>query len=151
MEVNSVERRFHFSLRWLLLVVPIAAILLGVTIRWIQRESDRGWSVERLERSIQAEVPPIQNRQQAEAWFKANSIDCQYFDDPTGGYEVGNQTAAMLAGLQSKNLSGVVRGSIEGEAANVGFLSNGRIIVFFFFDHQGRCVGHFIHPFEYSL
>jgi hypothetical protein len=49
--------------------------VLGVAIRWVEHESGRGWSVERLERAIQAANPPISNRQQAEEWLKTNGIE----------------------------------------------------------------------------
>ena len=75
MQERAATGRFRFSLRLLLILVPIVGLVLGVAIRWVEHESGRGWSVERLERAIQAANPPISNRQQAEEWLKTNGIE----------------------------------------------------------------------------
>jgi hypothetical protein len=103
-----------------------------------------------LEQLIEAEVPPGCDRQQAEAWFNKHGIMHSYFKD-TIGDRSGQKTMPMLAGLSDKDLSGMVRGWIEGPEANVGFGESGRINIYFFFDKQERCVGHLVHPFVYSL
>ncbi len=114
------------------------------------RDSKRGWTVTKLEALIGAEIQPGCNRQQAEAWFDKHSIQHSYFSDTTGDRS-GNSTMPMLAGLRDQDLSGMVRGSITGPEANVGFWENGTIRVYFFFDKQGTCVGHLVFPLVYSL
>ena len=153
MQERPAIGRFRFSLRVLLILVPVAGLMLGVAIRWVQREPERSWSVNQLELAIRAAQPPISNRRKAEEWCKANRIDYQYFDDPTGALKAGNRTAAQLAGFGSQNKKSVVRGTITGKAANVGYYSNGaaqhgEIYIFFFIDSNGVCVGHWIYPFE---
>jgi len=149
MQERAATGRFRFSLRLLLILVPVAGLMLGAAIRWMQRKPERGWSVSELEVAIRAAQPPIINRQQAEEWFKANRIDYQYFDDPTGALRAEHRTAAQLAGFGSQNKKHVVRG----KAANVGFYPNGTArhgesyYIFFFINSNGVCVRHWIYPF----
>jgi hypothetical protein len=100
-----------------------------------------------LEELIAAEVPLGCNRQQAEAWFDQHGIEHDYCTDTTGD-RAGDRTMPMLAGLRDQDLGGMVRGWIpptEAEDPNM------RITAYFFLDKQGRCVGHLVHPFVYSL
>ena len=132
------------SRRCLALLAPVALII------WVQIESRRGWSAERLEALIKAEVPAKAERQTVEAWFRLHDINYWYVAHTTGDGE-GEQTVAMKAGLRDEDLSGMVRGEIEGDQANVGFMDNGVINVYFFLDKQGRVAGYFVDPFIYSL
>ncbi len=151
MEPITHNRNFRFSLRWLLVIFPVIGLVAGILVRWIERESDKGWSVARLEQDIQSQNPPISDRLTAEAWFTAHGIDYRYFPDPTGGYQVGGRDITTIAGLNPKNISGVVRASISGDAANLGLFTSGRITVFFFIDQDGHCSGHWIEPLEYTF
>src|SRR6476660_896410 len=123
MQERPATGRFRFSLRLLLILVPVTGLMLGAAIRWMQREPERGWSEGDLKAAIYAAQPAISNRQQAEEWFKANRIDYQYFDDPTGALGVEHRTAAQSLGFGSPNKKHVVRGTITGKAAKVGYYS----------------------------
>jgi hypothetical protein len=127
---------------WLpLLVLGAAALLMA----WDQR----GWTVSRLERKIKAEVPPGCGRAEVEAWLARQRIRRSYREYTTGDRR-GDRTMPMLAGLDSKDLSGMVRGDIEpSEGANVNWFFPGRITIYFFFDKQGRLVGRLVDPFVY--
>jgi hypothetical protein len=130
----------------------VSALLLAVVVlgACIWRESRRGWTVANLERLVQAEVPLGCDRRHAEVWFDKHNIEHSFFADTTGDRS-GMDTMPLLAGMHDDNLSGMVRGWIEGPEANVGFGQSGRITVYFFFDMQGRCAGHLVFPFVYSL
>lgn len=130
-----------------LTILVLVVVATGV---WVWRDSQRGWTVARLEQLIAAEVPAGCDRLQAEAWFDRHGIEHSYFVDTTGDRS-GNSTMPRLAGLRDEDLSGMVRGWIEGPEANVGFGSSGRITIYFFFDKKGHCAGHLIDPFVYSL
>lgn len=130
-----------------LVFVLVAAIALGACIR---RDSQRGWTKARLEDLIVAEVPGACDRTHVEAWFDKHGIEHLYFADTTGD-QAGKNTMPMLAGLRDEDLSGMVRGRIDGPEANVGFGESGRISVYFFFDKQGKMVGHLVYVFVYSL
>jgi hypothetical protein len=127
---------------WLLLLVVGAAAFL---VWWDQR----GWTVARLERRIKSEVPPGCGRAEVETWLHRQGIRHSYWQDTTGDRR-GEHTMPMLAGLDSKDLSGMVRGEIaHSEGANVNWIFPGDISMYFFFDKQGRLVGHLVDPFVY--
>ena len=140
------------------LVLPLVAcflFVLHVTYLaflwyWPSDDAQIGRSVVNLEQLIQAEVPPDCDLKQALAWFDRHGIQREYFADTTGD-RVGRRTMPMIAGLRDEDLSGMARGWIDGLDANLGFGRSVRITVYFFFDHQGRRVGHLVHPFVYSL
>jgi hypothetical protein len=119
---------------------------VGSLVWWDQR----GWTVARLERRIKAEVPPGCGRAEVEAWLDRQGIRRSYWEDTTGTRYQDGTTMPILAGLDPKDLSGMVRGDIApSEGANVNWLFPGRISIYFFFDKQGRRVGHLVHPFVY--
>jgi hypothetical protein len=117
---------------------------------WMWWSSQRGWTVAKLERLIQLEVPRECDRATVEAWFDRHGIRQSWFEDTTGDMR-GQQTMPQLAGLRSSDLSGMVRGDIVGPAANVDWVFPGRISIYFFFDKQGRRVGHLVDLFVYML
>lgn len=127
-------------------LVVLAAAVLTIW-RWI--DSQRGWSVPRLEASIKAEIPLGADRRTVEKWFDAHGIPHSYFTDTTAD-SLGGSTAATLAGLRDEDLGGTVRGLIDEPEANLGFLRSGEIWIYFFLDKHGRVVGHLVHPFVYS-
>src|SRR5689334_12134936 len=109
----------RFNLRRLLIVVPIAGMLLGIVGSWFYRESNRGWSAARLERSIQAESPAIVTEQQAAQWFEANKIG-YFVVGPTGGLEVGNRCITQIAGFSPVQVDHVLQGYLREDKANLG-------------------------------
>jgi hypothetical protein len=146
-QADSDKRGCRPPLTGCLALVVLAVLALAT---WVGLDSQRGWTVAKLERLIEAEVTPHCDRQQVEAWFDRHGIPHKYSVDTTGS-RYGDQTMPMLAGLRDEDLGGMVGGGIEGPQANLGFLRNGRISVYFFLDKQGRVVGHLVHPFVYSL
>lgn len=107
--------------------------------------SEHSWTAAKLERLIAVEIPAGCDRATAEAWFDRHGIQYGWSEDTTGDGR-GNQTMPEWAGLESSDLSGMLRGHINGPAANVDWIVPGRIIIYFFFDKQGRCVGHLVEP-----
>lgn len=131
----------------------LLALLIGIGgwLWWVgEREAQRGWTKEMLENRIQQEIGPGSDRGQVERWFEKHRIEHWYAADTTQD-RAGSQTMPEIAGLRDAELSGMVRGWIDGPDANVGGGSNGRITIYFFLDKQGRVVGHLVHPFVYSL
>ena len=131
--------------RWPLFIF-LAVLIAGGAALW--RYSQRGWTVSKLEKLIRAELSPGCDRRQLESWFDRHGISCSYSTDMTADF-LGGRTAPGSAGLRAEDLSGMVRGTIEGPDANVGLLTAGRITVYLFLDRQGRWVGHWIKPFAY--
>src|SRR5262245_6672350 len=115
--------------RWGCLCSLCLIILVGVVLVWVWIESQRGWSVSRLESLIAVEVPATADRATVEKWFDAKGISHSYYADTTGD-RAGPNTMPMLAGLRDEDLSGMVRGWIDGPQANVGFFNSGRITVY---------------------
>jgi hypothetical protein len=130
----------------------LALLLLGVLGcgGWLWWSSQRGWTVSKLERLIRAELPPLCDRAAAEAWFNRHGIAFAWFHDTTGDVS-GKKTMVQIAKLRSSQLSGMLRGDIEGSQANVDWIFPGRISVYLFFDKEGMLVGHLVHPFVYEL
>lgn len=132
-------------------------LLLAVVIVVIRArmDSQRGLSVSRLESLIQAEVPPNADRKSVEQWFDAHEIDHVYVPALVNmlgqGDMIGHKTIVEVAGFQNAGVAGYVRGMIEGERANVGFMENGRISTYFFLDKDGKVIGHYVDQFIYSL
>jgi hypothetical protein len=157
-QIDSTTR--YSRLRWLALVL----LVLAAVGAWMFLNPRRSWSVGKVEALIQAEVPPGCSRQQVEDWFSRHNISHGYTEDTTGDMP-------MLAGLKDSDLSGMVCGEIysrhygfrvvrgqssvppehEEPEANVGWLQEGYISIYFFFDKDGRCVGHLVHRFILSL
>ncbi len=130
---GSSERKSSVPLIGCLSLVLLPVLLVG---GWVWRDSQRGWSAEKLERLIQAELPADCDRQQVETWFDMHGIRYGYC---IPGDQPDDDSMPTLAG------------QIEGKEANVGFLESGRIDIYFYFDKQGRCAGHKVDPFVYSL
>jgi hypothetical protein len=136
--------------RRLLALLALVAVGAGLVALWRPWESTIHSTAARLERLIQEEVPPNCDRQQAEAWLDRHGIQHLYSEDTTGDRS-GHDTMPSLAGLDHRTLSGMVRGDICGRNPGRGVHFSGFIHVYFFFDKQGRCVGHLVFPFEFSL
>jgi hypothetical protein len=116
----------------IVLLVPI----VGVT--WALVDSQRGWTEARLEKAIQAELPAGCDREQVEKWFDMHGIGHAYVKHKSDVHADDSKIRQIT-------------GWIEGREANVGFGESGRITIDFFFDDEGRCIGHRIDPFVYSL
>jgi hypothetical protein len=144
----STGNRLGRGIGWGCLCLIVLAVVAITT--WALIDSRRGWSVARLEASIAAEVPSGADRWTIEKWFDGHRISHDFLVDTTGDRS-GHSTMPMLAGLRDGDLGGMVRGLIWGSEANVGFLESGRIALYFFFDKEGRLVGHLVDPFIYSL
>lgn len=152
---NAEERRqvivaersgpLRFLARHPVLSVALLACCVGV---WFY--SQRGWTVAKLERLIQTELPLDCDRKTAEAWFKRHGIWHDSFAYAPRDMR-GHSTMQQLAGLQSKYIEHTVRGEIDSPAANVGLIDSGRISLYFFFDENDRLLGHYIDEFMYSF
>jgi hypothetical protein len=124
------------------LVLALAAIGgCGACVWWA---TQRGWTVAKLERSIRAEVPPSCDRRTAEAWFDKHHIQHWWSDETS--LARAPQTPARF---RDKDVGGMLEGVIEGPEANVDLISPGEISIYFFFDEQGRLVGHLVDKLIY--
>lgn len=128
-------------------VLSLLVLIAGGSAYWYI--SQRGWTVSKLERLIRTELTPGCDRQQLESWCDRHGIPRAYFTDTMADF-LGGRTAPGSAGLRAEDLSGMVRGVIEGPQANVSLFLNGRITVYLFLDRQGRWKGHWIEPFAYT-
>jgi len=144
-QCDVTVRRSRRLLAGCLILLLVTLVSCGGWLWWC---SQRGWTVAKLERLIEAEVPPDCGRKTVEAWFDQHGIRYTWFEDTTGAMR-GHQTMPQLAGLRSEDLSGMLCGEISGPEANVDLIFPGRISVYFFFDKQGRRVGHLVDPFVY--
>jgi hypothetical protein len=165
-QIDSSTR--YARLRWLALVL----LVLAAVGAWMFMNARKSWTEGKVEALIQAEVPSGCSRQQVEDWFSRHNISHNYMEDTTGD-RYGNDTMPMLAGLKDSDLSGMVRGEIysrhyalrgvgdqssvppehDEPEANVSWLQlqEGYISIYFFFDKDGRCVGHLVHRYILSL
>jgi hypothetical protein len=123
-------------------------VTLLICSGWWWWATHHGWTVAKVERLIEAEVPRRCSRATAAAWFRRHKIDYTRFEGFPGDMR-GHQTMAELAGLRSDEIGETLRGEID--EANLDLICHGTISVYFFFDKQGRLAGHLVHPFVYSL
>jgi hypothetical protein len=108
----------------------------------------RGWTGAEIERAIRAEVKEGSNRQSLEMWFQTHGIPHKYFEGPD--HAKFNNDVAKSAGLQGTEISGVLQGFIDMEHSNEHFLLPSEIFIYFFFDSDGRLLGHFVDPAVYG-
>jgi hypothetical protein len=110
-------------IRWLVL-----GFLAVIACAWLMWLIFRGWTTARLERLINAEVPPNGSRPELESFFDRHGIPHGYFDgtEPSGF----NADVAKKAGFDGRNLGGVVQGEIEN--ANESMLMYNEIFIYFF-------------------
>jgi hypothetical protein len=146
-----IQVAFHHGLAFFLLVV----CLLTPVVAWFVYDNNHDWTVAKLQRLIQSEIPPNSDRVQAEMWFERLGIHYFISDGSKGGGMVGKKTLIELAGLNADDISGIVIGQLKADRgsprANLGWGRNGGITIYFFLDRQGRLAGHLVHPFVYSL
>jgi hypothetical protein len=142
-QADSAQPRGRASQKGCFALVLLAVLAVGT---WIWLDWQRGWTVAKLERLIEAEVPPSCDRQQVEEWFERRGI--QYWHFPDKGKSLPRAPSIYMllaAGVRPKDVGGWMAGKIEGAQANVGFLrDDGRIDVYFFFDKEGRLLGHWV-------
>jgi hypothetical protein len=122
----------------------VALIVFGLTTGLYWTVFQRGWTVGKIDRLVQAEVPLGSTRQEAEEWLDSHGFPHEYFADVTLD-RVDEQTAPRAAGLSERDLGGLVRGMVFD--ANVDLVFEGYINVYFFFDHEGRLAGHLVRHF----
>jgi hypothetical protein len=79
------------------------------------------------------------------AWLEQNRIAYAYFKDVTGDH-LGQRTMPEIAGLDYRDLSGMIRVTYDGK---VNLLIEGDIDLYFFFDADDRLVAHLITTFGY--
>ena len=128
--------------RWLILCALFGIIVVSAaTVYWFAFLN--GWTVGKVERLVRSELPSGSTRPEVEAWLKNHSIKHSYLEDVTRN-RLDGQTVPQRAGLSDRDLSGMVEGYIGN--ANVDAIYQGSILVYFFFDREGRLVGHLIYP-----
>jgi hypothetical protein len=116
---------------------------------WLWRNLNDGWTAAKLERLIESEIPPGCSREQVEGWLDRHAIPHGYFGGTAKDAEF-NAYLARQAGVDGANLSGVVQGDIADANEHLlrhptGFLFLcSEIYLYFFFDKQGRLVGHWV-------
>ncbi len=138
-----------FSLRQQMAMVLVFALFASIG-SWYWRASQRGWTVSKLERLIQAEVPLGCNRPFVETWLDRQGITHSYFPGPSRDRR-GKQTMPEIAGLDPSKVNETVRGEIGVSEANVSVVFSGTISIYFFFDAKGRLIGSLVDPFVYEL
>ena len=136
---NRVFFRTALILTLLCAIAPIGA--------WLLYENNRDWTVSKLQRRINLNLPLGCNRERIEAWLDQMGMDHGY--DEAGKGPKG--TMAKLAGLKEEDVSGVVFGNLETRRANVGWGRNGAIAVRFYLDRQGGLASYAVYPIVYSL
>jgi hypothetical protein len=135
--------RFAFSLRRLFAIIALTA-LIASGIAYISGESQKGWTVAKIDRLINAQIPLGCDQQQIESWLDKLGIRHNYTTETWEYMTANGYTMPTLAGLNPATLDGMIVGRIEGKDANVSLFFSGRISLFFFFDHKGAYVGHYI-------
>jgi hypothetical protein len=137
-------------------LLTTALILLAIVVRvvWVRYEAridaERGWTVERIETSINAELPPHADRMAVAAWFDSHRISHRYYSRSEGKWEYDSERVTK-AGLRESELIGMDYCCMDGEQANVGYMESGRILIYFFIDKQGQVAGHLVESDIYYL
>lgn len=129
----------------MLFVLVAVAAAVAWCVAWFNGEYGSTWTKAKVERLIQSEVQSGWDREQIESWLNQHGFRPNYTTN-TGEYVHidDGRTMPMLASLDASKLSGMLVGRIEGREANVSLIFQGRISIFFFFDKNDVCVGHWI-------
>lgn len=118
--------------RLLTLFLFIAAIAAFLAY-WL----NRGWTVAKVERLIQAEFNPDWQAADVKDWIESHGFDADQARDIAGTKPYGSIRAPSLPDEPQF----VVRGYIGPEhGSNIGPFHRGGIFMFFFFDSVGRFV-----------
>ncbi|HWE39862.1 MAG TPA: hypothetical protein VG406_25150 [Isosphaeraceae bacterium] len=130
----------------LAIALPIAAVG-GAWLRWLARP---GWTVDEVERQIRADLPPGSDRKAVEAWFDRRSIGHVFTDDlaDSPGFSGVDRGPA---GPKDGDVASIVSGAIVDPEAKVSYFFDGEIIITFYLNRDGRCIGHKINSFTYEL
>jgi hypothetical protein len=128
------------ALRWPLVVLVIIGLLLAL----VYYHLFAGWTPEKVEKLVAAGPPPGSNPTEVEAWLQERRIQYWYLEDVTRN-RLGRQTMPEIAGLEARDLSGMVKATISD--ANGHPLLSGNINIYFFFDKNGKLVKHLVLPF----
>jgi hypothetical protein len=130
-------------LRRLFAVIALAA-LVASGFAYRSGESQKGWTIAKIDRLINAGIPLGCDQQQMESWLDKLGIRHNYTTETWEYKTDSGSTMPTLAGLNPAKLDGMIVGRIEGKDANVSLIFSGRLSLFFFFDHKGAYVGHYI-------
>jgi hypothetical protein len=125
----------------------LGLLLLMGAAAWLAWGLLHGWTCTKVERLIQAEVPPDCDRGQVEAWFERHDIPHGYFEGTTGTSSF-NVELALRLGLKPEDVSGVEHGDIS--EANEHFLFPSDISIYFVFDSRRRLAGHLVDAMIYG-
>jgi hypothetical protein len=134
------KRKSRFGL------LVIAALVAAASGSWIAWNALHGWTQARLEARIAAELPPGYTRYDAEAFLDRHGIFHEYFP----GMGSFNVHAAKKAGLNERDVVGVVTGQVPWEEANEHMLLPSDIFVHFFIDSRGIVTGYWVHALVYG-
>ena len=130
-----VKRKFKFG------CIGFALTVLALIAALIFYRLECGWTPKKVERMIKSALPPGSSRQQVEIWLKQQKIEYVYQEDVKGD-RTDDKTMPEIAGLNSSELSGMIRGTIPD--AHVHLILPGKIEIYFFFDSTGKMIKHLV-------
>jgi hypothetical protein len=134
-------------------LVWIALLVMAIVGGLFWSYSNRGWTAGKIGRHIKRELPLGSTRWEVEMWLDRHEIEHDYYENSAKGNLLMDldwkQANPESAGLNRHDLAGMVWATIQN--ANVGWLGDGDIDVYFFFDKSGRLVGQSIEKFIYGL
>jgi hypothetical protein len=126
-------------------VFLVVLVLLLVALAGVLWQSQRGWTDSKIKRLLPSELSPGCDRRQVEGWFQRHGIAYRQ----TWGDTVGGETIPDRAGLNAHQVAVLIRGTLEGDPANVSLISSGRIDIYLFLDQEGKYTGSWVEPVPY--
>src|SRR5258708_6541869 len=102
-EIDAPEGAVHLKQRRRSLIGVCLALMVVWILLAIWWDSQRGWTVSRLERLVRAEVASDFKRADVEEWFDRHHIQHSYYSKTTGEL-YGQSTMPMLAGLRGEDI-----------------------------------------------
>ncbi len=103
----------------------------------------RGQTVGSVERLVRAEIPLGSERSEVETVLLQHGIKYSKHD-VTQGTRLNGQSVPQLATQTDSDIGWTTETYVYD--ANVDSIYTGMILVYFLFDHDGRLVGHVVHP-----
>ena len=97
---------------------------------------------------IRFALPPGSSREQVETWLQKQKIEFVFQQDVKAD-RINDKTIPEIAGLNSCELCGMIRGTIRD--AHVDLILPGDIEIYFFFDSNGKMIKHLVYPWVYFL
>ena len=130
---------WHHAKKFICIAVAAVVVAIVLVCVWFRWAATRGWTVEKLDRLVQASVEPNWNVEDADKWVRLHGFESRR--------DRNVSAVRMYRKLQqTSNVSSVVQGQVTKEqGANPGLFKDGELRIYFFYDGLGRLFKYVIY------